>query len=311
MYAGLSDFLNNFGNLFKPQESQAKAYNSQNIPLLQAALSSDPSANIGGPEILVDNGALVSQDSPAGGLAENIKDKPSSDQISIYVVRKGDTLSSIAKMFNVSVNTIRWANDLSSNTISEGQTLTILPISGVRHTVKKGDTVVSIAKLYKADIEELLLYNDISENTKLSIGDIVIVPDGELSAPSGSSVKFVSNQQPVVSGYYMRPVQGRRTQGIHGHNGIDIGAPVGTSIVAAAPGRVILSRSGGWNGGYGTYIVIQHDNGTQTLYSHNSKNVVAVGDYVERGQLIGYIGLTGRTSGPHLHFEVRGAKNPF
>ena len=261
---------------------------------------------------MVDGGALVAQDSPAGGLAENLKDKPSSDQISIYVVRKGDTLSSIAQMFNVTVNTIRWANDLKGNIISEGQTLTILPIPGVRHTVKKGDTVRSIAKTYKASVSDILAYNNIGETTKLNVGDVVIVPDGEMtSIENATPVRFVESTQQVVAGYYLRPVPGRKTQGLHGQNGVDLASPIGTPILAAAPGTVIISKTSGWNGGYGIYLVIQHNNGTQTLYSHNSNNVVYVGQQVERGQVIGYVGVTGKTTGPHVHFEVRGARNPF
>lgn len=309
VFAGFfTDFLDNFKKPIAP----VRAYNSQNIPLLQAALNTNPEANTGGAELLVDDGALVSQDSPAGGLAENQKDRPSSDQISIYVVRKGDTLGSIAKMFNVTVNTLRWANDLTGNTVSDGQTLTILPVSGVRHVVKKGDTAKSIAKLYKANLEDIYAYNDIGENTKLNPGDVVIVPDGEISSyENASPVRFVEASTPVVSGYYMRPVPGRKTQGLHGHNGVDLGSPVGTPILAAASGKVIISKIGGWNGGYGTYVVIQHDNGTQTLYSHNQTNIVSVGDSVSRGQIIGYVGMTGKTTGPHVHFEVRGARNPF
>ncbi len=309
VYAGLAGF---WSNLFKPTPEIPKIYNSQNLPLLQAALAIDPDKNVGGAELLVDNSALIPQDSPAGGLAENRQDKPSSDQISIYVVRKGDTLSSIAQMFNVSANTLRWANDLSSNTLNEGQTLTILPISGVRHVVKKGDTPQSIAKLYRADLEDILSYNNISAGAKLNVGDVVIVPDGELTpSESETPVRFVESQTPVVSGYYLRPVSGRKTQGLHGRNAVDLASPLGTPILAAAPGTVIISKTAGWNGGYGIYLVIQHDNGTQTLYSHNSKNIVQVGDRVERGQIIAYIGVTGRTTGPHVHFEVRGARNPF
>ena len=309
VYAGFADLI---GNFFKTTNSQLRVYNSQNIPLLQAAINANPDINTGGAELLVDDSAIVAQDSPAGGLVENQKDHTSSDRISVYVVRKGDTLGSIAKMFNVTVNTIRWANDISGSTLSEGQTLTILPISGVRHVVKKGDTIRSIAKLYKADINDVLSYNNISEGTVLSVGDIVIVPDGEISSyQNASPVRFVENQQQVVSGYYMRPVPGRTTQKLHGHNAVDLGSPIGTPIVAAAPGAVIISKIGGWNGGYGNYVVIQHDNGTQTLYSHNQTNIVSVGDHVERGQIIGYVGLTGKTTGPHVHFEVRGARNPF
>jgi murein DD-endopeptidase MepM/ murein hydrolase activator NlpD len=102
------------------------------------------------------------------------------------------------------------------------------------------------------------------------------------------------------------------TQGLHGYNGIDIGAPSGTGILASAAGTVIIAnRSGGWNGGYGNYIVIQHDNGTQTLYAHASRIYATAGQRVAQGALIGAVGRTGKATGPHLHFEVRGATNPF
>ena len=104
-------------------------------------------------------------------------------------------------------------------------------------------------------------------------------------------------------------MNGRRSQGIHGYNGVDIAAPAGTPIVASASGDVIIARSAGWNGGYGNYIVIKHDNGTQTLYAHMSSLAVS-GGTVEKGELIGYVGISGRATGYHLHFEVRGAKNP-
>jgi murein DD-endopeptidase MepM/ murein hydrolase activator NlpD len=98
---------------------------------------------------------------------------------------------------------------------------------------------------------------------------------------------------------------------LHGHNGIDLAAPVGTPVLASAGGKVIVSRMGGYNGGYGIYVVISHSNGTQTLYAHLNANWVSVGEEVVQGQVIGTVGRTGRVTGPHLHFEVRGAKNPF
>jgi murein DD-endopeptidase MepM/ murein hydrolase activator NlpD len=102
------------------------------------------------------------------------------------------------------------------------------------------------------------------------------------------------------------------TQGLHGWNGIDLGAARGTPIHAAAGGTVIVARSGGaWNGGYGNYVVITHSNGTQTLYGHMKSVIVSPGQGVSAGQVIGYEGSTGASTGPHLHFEVRGAANPF
>jgi murein DD-endopeptidase MepM/ murein hydrolase activator NlpD len=110
----------------------------------------------------------------------------------------------------------------------------------------------------------------------------------------------------------MRPiVGGRKTQGLHGHNGIDLGAYYGAPILASAEGDVIISATSGYNGGYGRYIVISHTNGTQTLYGHLSANIVSAGDHVTQGQVIGAMGSSGKSTGTHLHFEVRGAKNPF
>ena len=240
--------------------------------------------------------------------------KPTSDQISIYVVREGDTLSQIAEMFDVNINTIKWSNDLSSNTLKTGQTLIILPISGVKHTIVKGDTLSSLAKKYKGDIDEIIAYNNLKEGEALVAGEVIIIPDGEavIKTSSGTYTNSSGSGLKEYSGYYMRPIAGgKRTQGIHGYNAVDLAAPIGTPIFAAADGEVIISKSGGWNGGYGNYIVIRHPNGTQTLYSHNSENNVSVGDTVKQGDVIGAIGSTGKSTGPHLHFEIRGAKNPF
>lgn len=311
--------LSIFSNLFSSvQADETSPLNSQNMPLLQAPLNSDPNPVLAdsGDITIVGGSAITSENGRSGGLAENKKDHQYSDQISLYVVRNGDTLAQIAKMFGVSVNTIRWNNDLTNKAITPGQTLVILPVSGVRHVVKKGDTVSSIAKLYKGDVEEVKRYNDITESTKLSIGDVVIVPDGEVTpaATSASTKTTLVRFAPVtksVDGYFIRPTTGPKTQGIHGNNGIDIAPKAGTPIVASAAGTVIISRNSGWNGGYGNYVVIQHGNGTQTLYSHMSKTAVAQGVRVEQGETIGYVGSSGKVTGVHLHFEIRGAKNPF
>lgn len=277
-------------------------YNSQNIVLLEAPLS--PKLAIGGGGItIVDDTALAYQD--------EIDDEVyRSDQISTYVVRDGDTLSQIAQMFSVSVNTIVWANDLNGGLITPGQNLAILPVSGTRHIVKNGDTPQSIAKQYGGDLKEILQFNNIADGVKLAVGDEIIVPDGDAVSPK-SSVSGGSSK-PNIAGYYIRPISGgRKTQGIHGYNGVDLAAPIGTKIVASAGGKVIISRNSGYNGGYGKYIVVSHPNGTQTLYAHLNETAVTQGMTVGQGQLIGYVGNTGRSTGPHIHFEIRGAKNPF
>lgn len=289
-------------------------FNSQSMPLLRAASHTDPNPAKGGGDITIVDNALLAEAGPEGTLADIAGHEGSSTAISLYVVRSGDTLSEIAQMFNVTVNTIRWANEISSATaLKEGQTLVILPVSGVRHSVAKGETLASIAKKYKGDIDEILDYNGLAAGVVLAVGDIVIIPDGEIATPprAVATSPLRGSGGPAISGFYINPLpSGRKTQGLHGYNGVDIGAPLGTPFLAAASGVVIIARNGGWNGGYGNYIVIAHDNGTQTLYAHNSHNAVSVGDRVVQGQVIGFVGSTGKSTGSHLHFEVRGARNP-
>lgn len=246
-------------------------------------------------------------------------DFPMSDTVSVYEVKKGDTLSTVAKLFGVSKNTIIWANDLKSQTISPGDTLVILPMTGIKHSVKKGDTIASIARKYKADIDDIAKFNGVSVDSLLVAGDTVLVPDGEIEvvAPVKSknfAKKKILNSYTYTapSGFLVRPVLGgRKSQGLHGHNGVDIAATPGTPIVAAATGRVIVAKTGGYNGGYGSMVIISHANGVQTIYAHLRAVYVSSGTTVEQGQTIGEVGNTGRSTGPHLHFEVRGAKNPF
>lgn len=314
-YAGVFSFFSDF---WKKQTgaSVAETFNSQNIPLLQAVSNIDPSPARGGGDItIVDDTALLAETGPAGTEADLLEGQQNG-QISIYIVRKGDTLSGISKMFNVSVNTIAWANSLKSTTLREGQTLLILPISGIQYTVKKGDTIKAIVSKYKADLDEVVQYNNLGDNLVLKEGQVVIIPDADLaytffSGSSSGSNPFRGGSGPNYDWYYMKPVEGRISQGLHGYNGVDIAAPLKTPVVASAGGTVIVSRPTGWNGGYGLYLVIQHGNGTQTLYSHLNQIIINEGSVVEKGQVIGYVGSTGRSTGSHLHFEVRGAHNPF
>ena len=292
--------------------------NSQTIGL--EPNSPNPVLATGGGEITITGGALLPDNGVIGTMAD-INDQPKSDQISLYVVREGDSLSQIGEMFGVSVNTILWANDLKrGSAIKAGQMLLILPVSGVRHIVSAGDTVQSLAKKYGGDIQEIIQFNDLDASGTLAKGEVVVIPGGEEETISRGTGKAPAPRVkgtggPSYVGYYMRPISGGiRTQGLHGYNGVDLASGLGTPIMAAAAGQVIVSKSGAWNGGYGNYVVIKHDNGTQTLYAHNSRNIVAVGQPVVQGQIIAYMGNTGKVDGPtgvHVHFEIRGAKNPF
>lgn len=313
--------------------------NSQNISLLQANVSSasvlekkdeknkDIDVKDDNTDKVVADSALSSSVGPLGVSDGTSKNSDSSyDQISVYVVRKGDSFSGIANMFDVSVNTILWANDIKKgDALKEGQVLIILPVSGVKHIVTKGQTLKSIAQKYNADITDIADFNDLAENATLAVGDELIIPDGEISvdgpSENTSSTSKPKNYYPKTSlkniaGYFINPVPGYiKTQGLHGKNAVDLAAPIGTPIYAAASGTVLLARMG-WNGAYGNMIIIQHPNGTKTLYSHLFKLATSTGASVSQGEVIGYVGNSGRVraakggNGAHLHFEVYGAKNP-
>jgi LysM repeat protein len=313
-------------------EAQTTSLNSQSVPVLAPAVNLDPNPAKGGGDItVVDNAALLPESGPSGTLAD-INEWPQSSQVSVYTVRPGDTLSEIAQMFDVSVNTIIWSNDIQNGVIQPGETLVILPITGIKHTVATGDTLASLAKKFNADASEIAQYNGLDTNSPLAVGTSIIIPNGEVAgsptpAPStnthtnvinkiakGSKTEpYLGGSGPAITGYYVWPIaSGIITQGLHGWNAVDIGAPKGTSIFAAAEGIVIVAKfNGAWNGGYGNYVVVQHANGTQTLYAHMSSVLVSAGDSVSQGQTIGKVGATGEATGPHLHFEVRGAVNPF
>lgn len=311
----------NFDFSGKDDEEEIPKASAATMPLLEAAKNSDPavSQSLGNINI-VNNNSLLPSAGPLGTILD-VQNAPST-QISIYTVRKGDTLLGIAGMFNVDVSTVRFANDLKKGEgLKVGQQLVILPISGVRYTIKKGDTIKSIAKKLGGDEDEIMTFNDMDSLNGLTVGETIIVPNGEATDEESGVKSGASNQEknnnsvnkyPFYSGYYIRPISGGyRSQGIHGHNGIDIATSCGSPEYAAAEGNVIISRSFGWNGGYGKYIVINHKNGTQTLYGHNSSNIVSEGDYVSKGEMIGYVGSTGHSTGCHVHFEIRGARNPF
>ena len=287
----------------------------------------------------IDDNTLV----PEIALADGTTSAPVNTDIGTYTVQSGDTISSISGMFDISQSTIKQANGLTSSVLHVGQVLTILPRSGIIYVVQKGDTLNAIAKRYHADVDDILNYNDIASSS-LVIGTAIMIPDaeplttdfpntpsssgkGSKSLPTSGYPRMFPNASeleldnisnwPSYTDYYSCPIApgaGHLSQGLHSHNAVDLAAPLGTSIHAAALGTVIIDKmNNGWNGGYGNYIVLSHPNSTETLYAHmgaKSKSLVSLGDSVSQGQLIGYVGMTGLTTGPHVHFEVRGAQNP-
>ncbi|MBI4158218.1 MAG: peptidoglycan DD-metalloendopeptidase family protein [Candidatus Yanofskybacteria bacterium] len=232
-----------------------------------------------------------------------------------YTVQPGDSLSFIARDYGVSIESIMWANGLrDSNSIREGNILKIPPVSGVIHTIKSGETIGAIAKKYGANAENIITYNSLSQDGKLQINDELIIPDGKIATAgtpyTRTAISFA--HLPNLDNFFAHPTNGlgRISQWLHGRNGIDVAAPYGSTIYAAADGTIVGTAVSGYNGGYGLFVKISHPNGTDTLYAHLSKVLVVTGQSVEKGQQIAKMGSTGRSTGSHLHFEVHGAKNP-
>ncbi len=309
----------------------APIVHDSSIDMLESATNPDPSP-VGVSDIPTSEGsALIANAGIDGTIPTTAEHAITGGSITSYTVQPGDSISEIAASHGVSVDTILWANGLTrKSAIKPGMTLVILPVSGVRHTVTKGETLASIAKKFDADAADIASYNGLEDNQQLVIGTALIIPGGEMTATAVASTKPASSgtKTTIKTGGSMGAVRavgdtsrseslinplpaGRVSQGLHGWNGVDIAAPKGTPIYAAAAGTVIVSRVGGWNGGYGNYVVIDHGDGTQTLYGHLTTDNVSVGQSVAQGQQIGTVGNTGKATGYHLHFEVRGARNPF
>lgn len=246
----------------------------------------------------------------------SVSDKPRSEIIE-YEVETGETLSQIASKFGLSQETIKWANSIESvDTIKPGQKLKILPVSGVAHIVKSGDTLDSVAKKYEAESQGILdfPFNDVPDDFKLQIGQVLIVPEGvppesKVVPKSKSRTFFAQGPQSTFNapggGSFMWPVNGEISQNFAWyHPGTDVANRSAPPIFASDGGTVVVA---GWpdNYGYGNRVVIDHGNGYQTLYAHLSNIYVSVGQTVSRGQSVGQMGSTGRSTGTHLHFEVR------
>lgn len=242
-----------------------------------------------------------------------ISQKPR-DKVISYKVEQGDTLSTIAQKFGISVETIKWTNDLTNDSLSIGDELKILPVSGIAHKVSKGETVYSIAKKYDTEAQKIVdfPFNDFAnpETFSLVAGQILIVPDGI----KPSQQPFIRRQVFIAQGPvsisqsgFVWPLRGVISQFASWyHMGLDVTGAVGAPIVAGQNGTVVKTSVGVWDGGYGTNVEIDDGNGFRTLYAHLSGTNVSVGDVVSAGKtVIGYVGSTGRSTGPHLHFEIR------
>jgi len=240
-----------------------------------------------------------------------IPERPRLDIIT-YTIQAGDTVQAIADLFRLEPTTVMWANPAiedAPDLLRIGQEVIILPIDGVYHKVAEGNTLESIAEKYEVEPEAIVTceYNNLEPpDYSIQEGVYLIVPGGEKPYVP----KVVTTYTGAVpegargTGRFQWPVLGRITQGYwYGHRAIDIGAPTGSAALATDGGFVSFA---GWTDiGYGYLIVIDHANGFATYYAHLSTMYVLAGQAVERGQVVGAVGSTGNSTGPHLHFEVR------
>ena len=241
--------------------------------------------------------------------------------IDTYIVKGGDTMSTIADYFEISVDTLLWANDMDEGDyIQPGDELQVPSANGVLVKVKSGDTVSSLAEKYNGNDQAVIDINWLDAPYELEVGQRIFIPDGTPPAPviasaPTSSYTYKSSSYnytgiPVdssVGRFLSWPVAGGRgtiTQCYFSyHMGIDIADRSMPSLVAAAGGQVIYA---GWNNtGYGYSVQILHGNGYSTWYAHMSRIYVRSGQYVSKGEVIGQMGSTGRSTGPHVHFELR------
>lgn len=252
--------------------------------------------------------------------------RPPRSTVVTYVVQQGDNIVRIAHEFGLEVSTLLWANPAledDPDLLTIGQELMILPVDGTLYKVARGDSVEAIAAKHKVEASAILEYpaNGLGGSDALSVGQELVIPGGIKPAvpkpvPTARPAAVVAapaappapDAVPAASGSLGWPIQGTLSQGYWvagyaSHRAIDIAAPSGTPIYAADAGYVSHVQWNVWP--YGTMVMITHSNGLETLYAHMSSVSVSVGQSVSKGEQIGGCGSTGRSTGPHLHFEVR------
>lgn len=235
-------------------------------------------------------------------LSDDTKFIPESESSKVkiyhYKVRPGDNVGLLARKFGVSSQTIGGSSKKIHNMdeIWVGLKLTIPSQDGILYKVKKGETLAMVANRFKVPLAKILRVNDFDNPDDIPIGNYIFLPDVK---PKNLFRAF------------LWPVRGRITSGFgwrrhpfirkwHFHDGLDIGVRY-TKVRASKSGRVTYA---GWMGGYGKVVILSHPGNYKTLYAHNSRLYVRKGQYVRQGQWISRSGNTGRSTGPHVHFEV-------
>jgi murein DD-endopeptidase MepM/ murein hydrolase activator NlpD len=222
-----------------------------------------------------------------------------------YTVVKGDTLIGIAQKYGVSLATISESNQIENpNLIRVGQQLQFPAVTGLLYVVAQDDELSTLAEKYEVDYQTIWFANAL-DSRELTPGALLVIPGAKMPNPL-LRAKPVSRRGSQENSGFIWPLLGRISS-VYGmrngtmHRGVDITGRTGTPIFAVASGTVISS---GWAGSYGYMVKLQHKSGIKTLYAHASRLKVAKGDSVNQGDVIAYVGSTGYSTGPHLHFEV-------
>ena len=235
---------------------------------------------------------------------------PDVQPIAEYAIKKGDTISAIAASYAIPADDLAFANgiDDEGEILSVGRELRIPPGHGALYDVKEGDTVASVAGKFKVDPAVIMTYNRLYfEPEHFAPQQLIFVPGAEVPAmrrvTASRTYSPTTSDLPARTGQLSWPVPGVITQYFWwGHTGVDLAAPYGTGIASSDDGVVVAT---GWVAVGGLRVCVQHSGGLQTCYYHTSAVYVTPGEKVARGQLIAAIGLTGVTTGPHVHWEVK------
>ena len=225
---------------------------------------------------------------------------------STYKVKSGETIESITSKFGLrTISTLIALNDIKNvRSIKAGQKLTVPSQDGIFHKVVSGDSLLSLSVKYHVAMEDLLDVNDISSSI-LSIGQKIFIPGAKLDIETLRDAMGERFKSPISVRWRLTSHFGPRKDPISGlasnHTGIDMACPKGTPIKSVMSGTILKA---GWSNIYGNYVVIKHSGGYQTLYGHMTRYTVRQGQRVDQGTCIGYVGSTGYSTGPHLHFTV-------
>jgi murein DD-endopeptidase MepM/ murein hydrolase activator NlpD len=232
-----------------------------------------------------------------------------------YAIQSGDTLSSIGEMFKISTDALKYVNGLTDTSVlSIGDTLTIPPVSGLIHAVRDGDTLGSIAEKYDVASQAIADFNYILDTSTLAVGDELVIPGAKVPTPVIHLIPLYAIPPPfafdvpALGDGFIWPTTVRIITQYFAwyHNGLDIAVPWGWGmppVYASSSGTVTRAGWGPW--GLGLQVSINHGDGFETLYGHMSRIDVGYGQRVSKGQFIGLMGNSGRSTGPHLHFTVK------